>query len=61
MKKYTQKQILETIYDKLANNPYDITLYEAITNNLIIDYEALTIEFNIMQDGKSYKLKFKNN
>ena len=51
----TQENIIETIYDKLANNNYDIKLYEKALENMLIDYQHKTIEFNI--NGKSYKLK----
>ena len=51
----TEENIIETIYDKLTNNKYNIKLYEKVIKNIFIDYQYKTIEFNI--NGKSYKLK----
>lgn len=53
-----QKKIIETLYDKIAGNPYDVVMLENILEDIMVDYDHKAIEFNL--NGKSYKLKLTN-
>lgn len=55
MKTILEKQIIETIFNKLADNIYDIKTLEQIKDDVLVDYDHCQIEFNI--NGKSYTLK----